>query len=348
MLVFGVSIVLAAAYIFISEWGLKIKGFIPTIRDTEARWIQERARAAKLGSRALILVGASRIQLGMDLDVLRRVTTLEPVQLAIDGTSFVPILDGLARDKSITGTVVVDISPGPFHFKSNLSGPGTRFQIKYEQSSASKGFHWTTYDDIDNWIAERIRKNLSNFADSSRPLDSLVYRIANSKATPQYLVTLPDRSRQADYSKVSMPEFYFIRVLRHLGNPPELSSKTPDASLQEPLENYIDRIEPRIDEDQIKRDLSDLENAITAIQSRGGHVILISMPTSGLIRKADEKRYPREAYWNEIVANTSANTIYSYDFPELSQFVCPDGSHLDKRDRNIFTERFARIAGLSR
>ena len=38
---------------------------------------------------------------------VRARTGLAPVQLAIDGSSFVPVLDGLARDPSIRGTVIV-------------------------------------------------------------------------------------------------------------------------------------------------------------------------------------------------------------------------------------------------
>lgn len=344
---FGVALSILVAYILISEALLAEKGFIPTVQDSDARWIKERKRASELGERALILIGASRIQLGIDLNTLRKTTRLEPVQLAIDGSSYVPVLQGLARDPEIRGTVIIDLMPGPVSFQIGSAGTSQHYQAKYD-SLSSAGFDWPTYENLDAILAKTIRQRLVNYADGAHPWDSLVNRIANPRATPQYLLSLPDRSRLADYERVPMPGFYLSRVLRHLGNPPEFDINQPQTALMDRLSKYIGELQPESANGQPAQELNDLETAISAIQSRGGHVIILQMPISGLILEADSRRFPRELYWDRVAASTSATAIHWQDYPDLSGFFCPDGSHLDKRDTKAFTEKLAAVTGLSR
>src|SRR5262245_61597495 len=93
------------------ELRLAARGIQPTAADNARLWADQRSRASRLGDRALILVGDSRMHVGIDLDTLRKMTGLEPVQLAIDASSFVPVLGGLADDPRVTGTVVVSFLP---------------------------------------------------------------------------------------------------------------------------------------------------------------------------------------------------------------------------------------------
>ena len=87
---------------------LSLRGFRPTAVDDEPTWILQRHRASTLGPRALDPGGRLA-----DPDGRRRrrtacdVTGLEPVQLAIDGSSFTPVLKELAADPTITGTIIV-------------------------------------------------------------------------------------------------------------------------------------------------------------------------------------------------------------------------------------------------
>ena len=93
------AVLMSRARIAMMEAVLSLRGFRPTAVDDEPTWILQRHRASTLGPRALILVGASRIQIGIDIDALRDVTGLEPVQLAIDGSSFTLVLKELAADR---------------------------------------------------------------------------------------------------------------------------------------------------------------------------------------------------------------------------------------------------------
>jgi hypothetical protein len=345
--IFSGALLILLAYVATTEIALARRGFDATVHDSEARWLKERRKASALGSRALILVGASRIQLDFDLDSLRQKTGLEPVQLAIDGSSYVPVLQGLARDPSIRGTVVLDLMPGPVSLEAESSGASHSYQSEYEALTSRK-MQWPSYPVLEDELADGMRSRLISYADGGRPWDALVNRLINTKTTPQYLSTLPDRSRRADYARVKMPDFYFARVLRHLGNPAEIEADQPSDRLAEQLGAYVRRLQPRPQDAQTEKGLVDLQHAVSAIQSRGGKVIIAVLPTSGLVQEADARRFPRRLYWDRVVATTTARTVHWQEHPSLSGFACPDGSHLDQRDTTAFTNAFIAVAGLER
>lgn len=130
--IFAAALLICIIFITLMEIRLAQLGYHSTVLDSPGRWAKERARASQLGEKALILIGASRIQLGIDLDTLRRETGLEPVQLAIDGSSFVPILQDLANDPTIRGTILVDYYPESIEGAgSGDYGAATAFVLAY-------------------------------------------------------------------------------------------------------------------------------------------------------------------------------------------------------------------------
>ena len=67
------------------------------------------------------------------------------------------------------------------------------------------------------------------------------------------------------------------------------------------------------------------------------------MPSSGVQWAHTERTLPKREYWDAFAARTRAATIHFKDYPELSQFECPDYSHLDARDVPAFTKALAGI-----
>src|SRR4051812_27796643 len=142
------------AFISLMEFALAQRRVSPTIVDSKALWVEERARASALGERALVLVGASRMQLDVDLDVLRRRTRLEPVQLAIDGTSFMPILAGLAADPSFRGSVIVDYTDQVVAGSDAVEIPAT-YQKAYE--AGAPAWRLPDFRTAESWLTDQWR-----------------------------------------------------------------------------------------------------------------------------------------------------------------------------------------------
>jgi hypothetical protein len=318
-------------------------GYRPTVLDSKERWVEERSRAGQLGNQALILVGASRIQLGIDLDTLRRVTKLEPIQLAIDGSSFIPTLKSLAVDPSVRGTVLVDYYPGALEGALSVdTSAATTFVKAYENNKGNHALF--TLAHLEKFLAENLRERLRSFADGANPLMSLQWRIIPNQIASRYLFTLPDRSRFADYRLVSMPDFYYWRVARNLGE--ERSINITATDVEQVLRRKIDVLQPHGNTTYIQG-ARYLKQLVTKIESHGGRVLFIAMPTSGMIREIDDKRYPRASFLDLLEKEAGISVLNSTDDPRLRPFICPDGSHLDFRDRAKFTEALAHSLGIT-
>ena len=95
------------------------------------------------------------MQTSIDLDVLRERTKLEPVQLAIDGSSFIPVLAGLAKDAQIRGTVIVAFQDGALSSPEDKHNIAERFESLYQEQS--KISHRFDYFFVENFLSYQRR-----------------------------------------------------------------------------------------------------------------------------------------------------------------------------------------------
>lgn len=326
------------ALVLVLERALEQRGFDASIQDSNVSWARERARAAALGSKALILVGASRIQLGIDSHVLGDATGMVPVQLAVDGSHFLPVLEGLAVDSAITGVIVVAMD-GALLSDVNANDEALALHRYYARTQAER-VPWLNSSTTESWLGERLRWHLRSYADGIQPLDSLLLRVLRRDATPQYLVTFPDRTRAADYSRVSMPDFYLQRVARHLNRPLPPISSSDQAAVDAWFDNELDAV-TESSSSTLGQRIEYLRELARKVQSRGGSVVFLQMPVSGMIQAIDERREPRPRFWDRFAATVGTPTIHYADVPGMREIQCPDGSHIDRRDRAAFTRILA-------
>lgn len=311
---------------------LASRGFVPTVVDSAALWSRERARVDRLGDRALVLVGASRIQLDVDVGTLRSLTGMEPVQLAIDGSSFVPVLADLADDERVTGTILVDYQDhvvGDLHRVDAAQSYVAQWRNLRDQGGVP------TFASTEGYLGTWLHGHMRSFADGANPFDSLMLRVLDGNATQQYLITLIDRERLADYTKVQMPQFYFGRVMRNAGitTPPAATNWN---DLNRLLASQIDARRPT-SMPYFFKNAEVVAAMVRKIEARGGRVVFVAFPRSGLVRAADDRAYPRNMYWQTFIRIVAAPSLHYADVPWMASVICPDGSHLDQRDRVMFT-----------
>jgi hypothetical protein len=155
--------------------------------------------------------------------------------------------------------------------------------------------------------------------DALRRVAASVLLSVGSGARPQQLVlgpqasyvgTLPDRSQQADYGRVDRAAAYRHRVDVYLGGETPSFRAVPD-------------LEAR---------WTAFDALIRKIQARGGRVVLVRFPTTKRIWQMDQILYPKDVYWDTLVARTSGQTVHFAEHESLSSFDLPDGVHLDYRD----------------
>ena len=53
--------------------------------------------------------------------------------------------------------------------------------------------------------------------------------------------------------------------------------------------------------------------------------------------------FPREKYWDRLLAETQCPGIHFMDYPAIAHFDCPEFSHLQLKDAVTFTKEFVKI-----
>jgi hypothetical protein len=334
----GVTVLFLSCVLFF-ELDLRYQGWSPSVNDSGELWSYYRKRAAELGNNAIILVGKSRIQVGADLDEIRSITKLEPVQLAIDGTTPVPVMENLANDPRITGTIILELTENDI--QRDYSNNKATEWIAYYEHVYVKGSKIEPYRVIDRNIGTLLEKFLVTRIEGAKPYTVISSLIFNKKEFINYLVLHPDRSRDADYGKVKMPDFYAARVVRQFGKNLFGQQVIPYEVFLEVYSRAVAELKP-LDNSVFLQGIKELLEYVHKIESRGGRVIIVRFPTDKLIREIDHKRYPRQLYWDQL-AKQHDQTKHSEDYLALSTYDLPDGSHLDFRDKKRFTHELIKI-----
>jgi len=310
-------------------------GDIPTVHDSLELWSVQRSLASSLGDRALIIVGASRTLVGIDLETLKQETGLEPVQLSVDGSGFIPVLEDLAIDPRVTGTVLVSATAG------NIVSEDAKDRA-WEWVAAYNGKYRGLFSPT---LEARIRSYLSehlSFYASQIPPPLLLELLFRDKRVDINYITRRNRQTDADYSMVKMPVYYMERVLRHLGK----EAGSPGLRNMQEFNTYMEDEIRKLPMGSTAEFLEGLRRLILltdAIHAHGGKVIYLRMPTDKHIRIIDEKRYPRRLFWDRLTTIPYASTINSRDYPGLQFMDLPDGSHIDIHDKTRFTRNLAGI-----
>jgi len=282
---------------------------VPSVTDDPELWSCHRLRVDAPGREKLVILGASRVQLGVSLKVMKdRLPDYEVIQLAVDGRHPLAVLRDLADDDRFRGVVLCAITAMGFEKKH-----------WNDQQEFVDYFHRRST--LNNRINRKIKTAVQErfvVVDPYLHIRRLINNLDVLGKLPdhRYLVTFRDRSREADYMRLNLPRLRNYRTGRireiYAENPP------PPPSAWE-------------------RDAAETAPWVRKITLRGGRVIFLRLPTSGEHWAIDETFYPRNVYWDRIAALTGADTIHFMDEPLLNAFECPEGSHLDFRDARRFT-----------
>ena len=113
-------------------WELLVRqaGLGPDYVDSEVLWADTRHRLNSGPTNSIVLLGASRAQRAIDVDTMSEHFVRPVYQLSIEGSSYLPVLENLAVDPRVRGTVVVSIAP-VFTFNRLISQVDKGLQAKY-------------------------------------------------------------------------------------------------------------------------------------------------------------------------------------------------------------------------
>jgi len=317
--IFVTAIVLAALALVGWEAYWRAFGAVPGYHNGNDAWALQRARIDQGEGNVTVLAGASRVLFDVQLPVWQQATGERPIQLALEGTSPVPVLEDLAADRNFTGRVLVGVAPDIF-----FSGFAYR-------GDAIDAFHkWTPAQRAGTWLARHLVEPYFAFYDSDFALPTVVRRQAwpqrpglrKSTRVRKLLVQEADRNSHMWRKVETDPQYRaLVRSIwaEDFGAPPP-GMDTP-AKARAAITAQIDKAAA----------------AIATLRARGVQVLFLRPPSIGPYHAYEDKYFPRWQTWDVLLQRTGAPGIHFEDYPQLQGYVQPEWSHLSASEATRFT-----------
>lgn len=293
------------------------RGYRPCVVDDKQLWCTQRARLSAMDGNSIALLGSSRCQVDVIPGILSDVLGNAPVaQLAIDGHAPMAALEDIAERTDYGGLVVCAVTPWGLlpELWDMQQGHVSYFRTQ-----------WQPFTRVSRRLKTSIQEHVlvvNPHVSMQRVLPPLC---RGEPVAAQFLFTHRDRWREARYDRVpDLPE-YERGLLEHTER--QFAALTAGDSAGDAWHRLIDRANA----------------AVAAIQARGGRVVFLRFVSTGAMRQLEERHFPRGQYWNVFAERIQTVAVHFEDVPEMSGFVCPEGSHLDAADAPRFTRALAQL-----
>jgi hypothetical protein len=307
------------------------QGYVPTFNDDKALWAAKRAEAYLPTDEATVFIGSSRVKFDLDIPTWETLTGEKAVQLALVGTSPILLLHDLANDEAFKGKLVVDVTEVLF-FSQNPA-------IHHSAREATAYYHQQT-------PSEKVSA-MFNFALESR----LAFLEERRFSLNTLLNDLPLPNRPGVFQFPSFPKgFEWTTADRQTYMSEMFLSNPDDLKRQTDIWTFLimsDPTPPMTDE-TLTQTLDEIKASIDKIRARGGKVIFIRSPSSGPMEEGEQIAYPRERYWDRMLAHTNTPGIHYQDYPETASYICPEWSHLAPADVIDYTVQLVKQLGEKR
>lgn len=322
----GVEAMIAVivAVILMSGWEMfwRANDAVPSYRNSEGLWAIQRRRINRGEGDKTVIVGSSRIFFNTQLDVWESVAGERPIQLSLEGTTPVPVMEALADDPDFTGTLLVGVATGLFF--SNFQYREAALQRFNEESPAQ-------------WMGQRISMLVEPYL-AFYHQDYSLFTVTKRQPLPKRdTIFIPsDVRRLATYqidrgarlfSKVETNEAYAARANEIWAE--EFVHGPP------PTEEFMAEL-------MASRDV-EMEKAVAAtiiLRERGVEVIFVRMPSEGIYAEVEPMGYPRDENWDVLLERTDALGLHWEDHVEMQGFWLPEWSHMSGSEADRFTRAF--------
>jgi hypothetical protein len=289
----------------------RAQGFHPEVKGVDEAWI---LNMYQVPTASTVVLGTSRIRSALDPDAFRRTFGGDkPLNLALPGSSPIPVMEYLADSTRFDGLLIVELMPlYAFEASQTSAQQVTDLLAQYRRDRVSPARL------SENWLRVHLLRHVLFREPQLLPERFVLSAIAGKKPEPVIGRTRPDGFAPRDQRSL-------LRTKRWAPGEGFLDHdfgwfnavKAPDDSAFLAIAGRINRSADRI-------------------MARGGKVVLLYMPGCGERLRIENRIYPRARYWDRLAQATHAVAIATEDYPALSGFECYDGSHLDATDAPKF------------
>ncbi|MEO6734655.1 MAG: hypothetical protein ABIN01_25765 [Ferruginibacter sp.] len=321
------AVILVSATLISWEIHLRNQGRGISYDDSGSLWSEKRKQVYEAIDKATVFIGSSRIKYDLDIPTWQNITGDHAIQLANVGSSPRPVLDNLAEDQHFKGKLVIDVTEFLFFAQAPFVDKTPKENIDYyKKETPAQKFSFAVNHVLESnlFFLDKEEYSLNALlAGTKIPNRTDVYEFPDFPAgfTP---VTFDRQSYMTDrFVNDSNSVNQVTRVWAMFG---KMSEKMP------PVTNAaIDGI------------IASVKTACDKIRARGGQVIFVRTPSSGPLLAMERMAFPREKFWNKLLAATGCQGIHFEDYPPIAKFECPEFSHLSVPQAVSFTKTFISI-----
>ncbi|MDQ3300205.1 MAG: hypothetical protein M3619_26800 [Myxococcota bacterium] len=313
-----VAVIVAAGGLAGWELHWRRFGVEPSIQNSDGLWARERRRIDHGDGHRTVLVGASRMLFDVDLGTWERVTGERPIQLALEGTSPLFVLEDLATDHDFTGRLIVGVAPDVFF--SGFAYRGKLGAYYRDETLAQRAGQWLSMTFLEPYAA---------FYDP----DFALFTVLKRQDWPARVgVKVGIDVRKLSNSAADRDTWMWSKVegdpeYRALAQKIWMQDTTPpDAKFRAELDKRLG--------EQIDRAAA----AVGKLRARGVEVVFVRFPSITPYRDIEDRDFPRATTWDVLLARTGSPGIHFDDEPSLQGFDLPEWSHLAAGERPRFTE----------
>jgi hypothetical protein len=302
------------------EWKMRTLELVPgDVSGTYDPWAEQRRQIDKRDVRVAI-IGDSRILFDSDLDHIAQLIGVRPIQLAIPGSSGLPILEDVANDSHFKGLAIVGMAETPFF--------DTIYTVKRPKEALELS-RWESPSKRASYQIQRVISRGLAMLDDDYQLSTLVFHL-----DPDWRHGV--RGPYHDVWKIEVTstdgQTWLWRRIEH------------DQRLSAHARAVWHELFPPfpIDDKNINEILTRTKIAVDKIRARGGDVVFVRPPSAPDLRAVEDKHIPRARGWNPLLAYTHANGIHGDDLPAAQNLTLPEGSHLTRACATVFTDAYIR------
>ena len=301
------------------------EGSVPSYRNDEGLWAIQRRRIDNGEGDKTVISGSSRMFFNTQLDVWETETGERPIQLALEGTSPVTLMEDLADDPDFTGTLVVGVAPGlvfsGFEYRKSAFA-------RYKSESPTQ------------WLGQQISMLVEPYL-AFYHYDYSLFTVIKRQPFPEregYDFEM-DVRRLATYGKDRNARMWA-----------KVENDADYAELAKEIwaDGFVP-IEER-DEESRKEGLENrnkqIERAVAAtkkLQDKGVEVIFVQSPAEGHYAISEPMYNPRAETWDVLIERTGALGIHWMDHEELQGYWLPEWSHMSGSEADRFTKALVQV-----
>lgn len=320
------TLIIVAGFFTAWEIYLRNKGNKITFDDGQELWSYKRGMVYQPSNEATVFIGSSRIKYDLDIATWRKLTGEDAVQLANEGASPLPVLDDLAADENFKGKLVIDVTEGLFFSdvpsrRSDVPG----FIKYYKNETPAQKLSFKLNRGLESGLVFLDRDNFS--------LNALLDKLQlKNRPGVSAMPIFPKEFQNINFDRQDIMSNNFVSdtniankvkgiwqgMMKGNRNPPASGAK---------LDSFFNVVKNNVDK----------------IRSRGGQILFVRTPSSGPFWMGEQKNFPREKYWDRLLAFTNSPGIHFADHPTIAKFDCPEWSHLSPQDAIVFTTNFVSL-----